>query len=808
MTSHALRGLWMDVGAAHRTLIAARGFTAIAVATLGTGIALCVTVLTVMNAYLVRSLPYPAADRLYRLDLAAPGQNPPDGLATLDWRALDNVLESQISWDLDVFYVLADGSTRSADGGSPELTPGAWVTPGYITGLGVQTAIGRVFDAADYETGRPLAAIISHRLWQTRFGGDPAIVGQTFRAFVSDRPDEAELLTIIGVLPVNHWHVNSYTDVLAPLRAPSYPYMVRLRDRVSAAAAADRIATFIRTSLPALPPEWRPILTQQQAFYVASLRPTLWTVSAAAALVLIIAGANVAVLLLVRGRRRGKEMAVRLALGASPVRLLRLLAVEGLVLGVAATVVGVLVSRGAMRAIAPLVERVLERRVPGGLDAFDLEWPPLLAVAAVALAVTLVFTVVPLLVNRRPQLAATLGAVSRGSTEAAASGRTRAVLIALEIAASLTLVTGAALMVQTATTMLRVDFGVQADDVGTASLSLRERSYPDAVSRVQFYDRLLSSLQGTGGAHSVALGNWWPLQGSRPRHVEASGPSPAVSQASLFSATDDYFATLGIAMRDGRSFAPEDRLGTEPVAVVSESLARQLWPSDRAVDQRMTIRLDADSPPVPHLVIGVVSDVRQMHTDTDLKDVYLAFAQRADRFAFMYLRSPRASSWRSDLRAAVAAIDREVAVGTPRWLSLGFDDERTRPEFVASLLAVFAGFASVLALVGMHGVIAYAVGQREREIAIRMAVGADPRAIVTLFLRQGSPVLLAGLSAGVAGAMALGGVLRSQLFGVAANDPTVLAGATGAFAACALAAMWWPAARAAALDPARVLNRE
>ena len=265
---------------------------------------------------------------------------------------------------------------------------------------------------------------------------------------------------------------------------------------------------------------------------------------------------------------------------------------------------------------------------------------------------------------------------------------------------------------------------------------------------MQFYERLLSSLQRVGGAGSVALGNWWPLQGSRPRRVEASGASPAVSQACVFSVTDDDFATLGIAMRDGRSFAPQDRLGSEPVAVVSESLARQLWPSDRAVGQRMTIPLDEDGSPVAHLVIGVVSDVRQMHADTDLKDVYLAFAQRADRFAFMYLRSPRTPSWRSDLRAAVAAIDREVAVGPPRWLSLGFDDERIRPEFVASLLAVFAAFASVLALVGTHGVIAYAVGQREREIAIRMAVGADQRAIITLFLRQGGVVLAAGLACG------------------------------------------------------------
>jgi predicted permease len=486
----------------------------------------------------------------------------------------------------------------------------------------------------------------------------------------------------------------------------------------------------------------------------------------------------------------------------------RLLAIEGLVLGVVSAAAGVLASRGALRAMAPLVERVLQRRVPGGLDAFVLGWPALMLVGAVALAVTLAFTLAPLLVNRRPQLVSTLGAMSRGSTEPAASGRTRAVLIAIEIAASLTLVTGAALMVQTAAKMLNVDFGVQADTVGTASLSLRERSYPDAATRLRFYERLLSSLRGAGAASRAALGDWWPLQGSRPRRIEASGSPPVVSQASVFAVTDDYFDTLGISRRDGRSFAPEDRQGSEPVAIVSESVARQLWPAERAVDQRLTIQSDEERPPVAHRVIGVVSDVRQMHTDTDLKDVYLPFSQRASRFAFMYLRAPRAENWQSQLRMAVAAIDREVAVGAPRWLSAGFDDERTRPEFVASLLAVFAGFASVLALVGMHGVIAYAVGQREREIAIRMAVGADPRAITTLFLRQGGLVLAAGLAAGLAGATALGNVLRSQLFGIAPDDPTVLAGATAAFVLCALAAMWWPAARAAALDPARVLNRE
>ena len=269
----------------------------------------------------------------------------------------------------------------------------------------------------------------------------------------------------------------------------------------------------------------------------------------------------------------------------------------------------------------------------------------------------------------------------------------------------------------------------------------------------------------------------------------------------------DYFATVGISLRDGRTFTGQDRLGTQPVAIVSESLARRMW-EGRAVGQLLTIHPDGEGQPQTVLVVGVVADVRQSHSDTDLHDAYLPLAQGASRFAFLYARAPRSPTWEAELRSAVARVNAEVALGTPRALLLGIEQERTRPQFLAYLLTTFAAFACLLALVGMHGVIAYAVRQRQREIAVRMAIGADARAVTMMFLRGGSLVLAGGLTVGVAGALTLGRVLQSQLYGVEPAEPRVLVMAVLVFAAVALAAMLWPAWRASATDPMAVLKAE
>jgi putative ABC transport system permease protein len=465
----------------------------------------------------------------------------------------------------------------------------------------------------------------------------------------------------------------------------------------------------------------------------------------------------------------------------------------------------------------------------------------------------------------------------RGATEGPASRRMRNVLITFEVAASLALLSGSVLMVSSAVRMLGVDFGMQTGRVLIAGVGLRARAYPDPVRRSAFFSQVPARLAGVDGVESVALSDWWPLQPPPRRRIEIEGVTSrtndgasdsasdsardtardavtgsaiggargrAQAQAGVMAVSADYFATLGIPRRAGRVFTDRDALTSEPVAIVSETMARQLWPRSPAVGQRLLIMpnepdRDANAPapaPVWHAVVGVVSDVRQTHADLDRADVYIPLLQRADRFAFVHIRlahtsallravpaasgapgsrdtnaSPASRDARDSeqrLREALATLDPEVSMGTPRLLDDVVDQERTRPRFLASLLVAFAGFAGLLALVGIYGAIAYAVRQREREIAVRMAIGANRQAVTRLFVRQGALVLCGGLTLGAAAAIASGRLLESQLYGVRPGDPWLLVLTTTGFAICGLLAVWIPARRAAAMEPAAALKQE
>jgi putative ABC transport system permease protein len=478
-----LNALVSDLRHAVRTLARDRGFTAVAVGTLGVGLALCAVVTVLVNAYLVRGLPYPASHRLFDVRYATPGMPSPRDLEKLDWRALDDVVEVQIAWDLDNF------SLRGAP--YPELAQGTWVTPGYVEGFRVQPALGRPFAAADFETGRPNVAIISHALWQRRFNGDPAILGRTFDAYVSDRPGEAETFTIIGVLPAGHWHLNPFTEVLAPLRAPTFPYVVRLTPGVAVESVSERITSMIRRNDPSLPEAWHVELRSTQASYVQQLKPLLLAVATATALVLLIAYANVGVLLTVRAAARRREIALRQAIGASAVQITRAIIAEPIVLGMVATVAGLGLAWITIAAIAPSLDHYLGRGVPGGSAGLTLDAPTLAATAAAGALAVFICAVIPLVVARRTPVSLVLTAGQTWSTETRAQRRARGGLAAVEIAACLTLLVGAVLTIQSAVSILRVDMGLDADNVLVGRFALRQRAYPDAASRAAFYERAL-----------------------------------------------------------------------------------------------------------------------------------------------------------------------------------------------------------------------------------------------------------------------------------------------------------------------------
>lgn len=795
--------LVIDLRHAVRSLLHVRGFTASVILTLGLGLTLCTTAMVVVNAYLFSNLPYPSADRLYNVRYAAPGQDQPRRMETLDWGSLGDVIEHPVAWDLDAFYLLG--------GENAEMVPGAWVTPGFVDALGIRPVMGRGFDASAFLAGSSNVALISHRLWQTRFGGDPAAIGRTFAAYVSDRPKEAEAFTVIGVLPHDLWHFNPYTDILAPLRAPTYPYMVRLRHGVTPERAAARITSLVAAGALNVPQNWSAEVVSAHGQFVASVRPLLRTVTTAAALVLLVACSNVATLFLIRATRRRKEIAVRSALGAGRGAIARMLLAEALVIGVTASVLAWFTTVLTLDAIAPLVQQQLGRNAPRGLSALEVR--VVLGALVAGIFTTMICAAAPLVTLWRPQLVGALQREGRSTTDSAGAQRLRTALIALEIAVSVALVTGSALMIRSVAMMLRTDLGFVPERILNVSVTLRQNKYPDAPSRLALFERMASRLSAVPGVESVAMTTAWPLQ--QGRFIPLTIPDAAAEGATrgaVQAVNDEYFSTLRIPLLAGRHFTASDRLGAEPVAIVSDTLARRLWPSRNAVGSRIVIPEDRDGGepvPVPRLVVAVVRDVKQFPADADLADAYVPLLQPPGRFVFALVRTAGTpEEWLPQIRAAYRDIDPEIAVQRSRSLATTMNEMTARPRFLTWLLTSFALITAVLALIGAYGVIAYAVRQREREIAVRLAIGADPSRITRLFLRQGSWILALGMSVGIAVVLAGGRLLESQLFGVTARDPLTLTAAAVAFACAGLAAIWWPARRAATTDPALALRAE
>ena len=793
-----------DVRLAVRSMLKSRGFAATAVLTLGLGMALCTTAMVVMKAYLLQGLPYPAAERLHAVRYGARGQGEPRQMERLDWASLNDVIEHPVAWDLDVFYLLG--------GETAESIPGAWVTPGFVQGLGIQPALGRTFDNDSFTQGGPNVALISHRLWNSRFGGDPAIIGRAFTAYVSDRPQEAESFTIIGVMPASFWHVNPYTDIFAPLRAPTYPYLVRLRAGVTPRDAAARITALVTSGARDVPQNWTAQLVPSHEGYVQGVRPLLKAVTGAAALVLLVACANVAGLLLIRAARRQKEIAVRTALGATRGAIARMLFAEAVALAVPSTVLALFLTRLTVGWLARPIQQQLGRPAPGGTVAFAMDATIIGITAAIAIVTVLICALAPLLTSRRSGMQSALQGSGRAATEGRRSQRMRAGLIALEIAVSMVLLTGTTLMLRSVVALLHTDLGFNAEHVVNASITLRQNRYPDASSRVALFDRVLSRLSAVPSVESAALTNAWPVQQPRLQPVEAV-ESSARSRAGIQNVSDDYFATLDIPLVGGRAFTTSDRLGNESVAVVSQTLARRLWPEGNAVGRRILVPQEEErgpARPVARVIIGVVRDVRQGPADDDPADVYVPIRQAPGRFAFVLTRTT----------ADPVSIALPVPIGIPRHRS-GNRGSNAEVRFRPRLTSLPRGrdssrrcwrrsrsIAALLTLVGVYGLIAYAVRQREREIAVRLALGADPARLTRLFVRQGGFILIVGVALGVFGALAAGRLIESQLFGVTSRDPVALAGTAAVFAVTGLFAIWWPSRRATAADPALALRAE
>jgi putative ABC transport system permease protein len=385
--------------------------------------------------------------------------------------------------------------------------------------------------------------------------------------------------------------------------------------------------------------------------------------------------------------------------------------------------------------------------------------------------------------------------------------------VAVEIAVSLTLLVGSSLMLRTVVALLHTDFGFTADRVLVAGITLRQNRYPESASRLAAFERIESSVAALPGVEGAGLTTAWPVQQPNLQTVETAGASSSLTaRTGVHRVNAVYFPALGIPLVTGRMFAPSDRMGSEAVVLVSESLAARLWPTGDAVGKRMAVpQEDERGEPgrIQRTVVGIVADVRQGPADEELADAYVPIAQVPGRFAFVLTRTAGdPAALVSPFRAAFRAIDPEISVANARPLQEIVDELVARPRFLASLLTAFAAIAAALTLVGVYGIVAYAVRQRQREIAVRMALGASPGRVTRLFIRQSGVMLAAGVVLGVLAATLASRTIESQLYGVRPGDPVTLAAAVAAFSVAGLFAIWWPSRRAAAMDPAEALRSE
>jgi predicted permease len=723
----------------------------------------------------------------------------------IDWKSLEDVVEDSIAASGATFYLRDDGSltrTRSLQ-----------VSAGFLRGLGVQSMIGRTFAEDEFAAESENVAMIGHALWRDRFGSDPQVIGRQLR--VAREDEQSESLRIVGVLPAGFWFgrdSSASLDIVTPLRTRMRPYMVRLREGVPVSLAEKRITDAAKSVGSDFRPDWTGVHLQSvHDRYVENIRPVLVGISIAVGTVLVLVCANVAVLMLLRAMRRQKEVVVRVALGAKPNHILRLLAAEAALICGAALAAGLALTAMTLRLLTPLVEAQLGKPPPAAPSAIHLDSTVLLSLGGVSLLIALSLAFIPALVPWQRRLVDVLRSQGTTATDSPFMRRVRNSLIACEVAGSLVLLVGCGLMIRSAVNLTNADLGFNPEKVLRVGVRLPVRLGTNAPALYSFFTAFTERLPQNTNSSMALMTAFPPYYPANTYRFEVAGTQHDQSTVGMLKVGAGYFHVYDVPLRLGREFTADDRWETEPVAVVSETLARQLWPDGSAIGQQIrTVEADADLPGSPfgawRRIVGVVGDIRQGYEDSDLRDLYLPFLQSPSRFASVHVRTAQSPSfWEQSVRAAATALEPYVMIGAASTI-VSEDRLRAGTRFLTSILTGFAVFAAFLAVLGIYGVTSYAVEQREREIAVRVVVGASRSAVIRLFLKEGARLLAIGLGLGLFGAMGAVKILESQVYGVQPFDIPTRVAACVLLTIAGLVAVWWPARRAALRDPMTVLK--
>jgi putative ABC transport system permease protein len=796
-----------DLRYAIRQLIRAPGFTAVAVLTLGLGIGANTAIFSVVNTVLLRPLPYPQPSRLVSVTERRPNGAP--GSVSyqnfLDWRK-DGALASMALFRTQSFNV--GGADR------PERLAGALVSAEYFRVLGLSPAAGRYFLEGEDTPGRDRLAIISHGLWQRRFGGDPAVVGRSLMV-------DGHELTVVGVAPAGFgypedaelWTPVSLDDpaLLQERGLHAYRVIGRLHPDQALEHASTRFqaaAARLAAAYPASNEGWGVEVMPLHESLVHNLRPTLFVLMGAVGFVLLIASANVAGMMLARGAARRRELSIRAALGAGRWQLVRQLLTEAAALTLLGAALGVGLATWGLDALLSIAPQGLRPTQPAVIDRTVLAFT--LGVAALT---SLVFGLLPAL-----QAAGRTGEASLHQSGRSTGGldrqRTRRLLVAGEIALALTLLVGAGLMVQSFRRLLAVDPGFRTANVLSARLAL-PRGVRDTSQVIGFYRDLVERARALPGVSAAAAVSYLPLSREGARFlfsVEGQPfPEPQRRPSSSFNVvTPGYFGTVDIPLLQGRDFTAQDRLSTPAVVIVNQTLARHFWPGESAVGKRLTLDDEPDEPSDWMTVVGVVGDSRHVSlTDEIMPQIYAPEAQVVLEEMALLVRTPLGpASIAPAIRSLAASLDPEVPVADLRRLTQIRDASISTDRFRTLLLSAFGLLALGLAAIGVFGVISYGVVQRTREIGIRVALGARSAEVLRLVVGEGAVTVAAGIATGLIAGAALSRVLVTLLYQVNPWDPGTFVVIAVVIAGVALSACILPARRALRVDPATTLRTE
>ena len=792
-----------DIRYAVRGLIRRPGFTIVAVLTLALGIGANAAIFSAVRGILLRPLPFRAPDRLVAFNAEQFISNAEMLFLRDNARTLDGVAAISPGW----------GMALTGVGEATQLTT-ARVSTNLVDVLGVRPMIGRTFQENESVPGRETVAILGHSLWAERFGSDPSVIG---RNVVLDGTP----YNVVGVLPPGFEVLGRPADLWTPLvidptawfHKGSVSWFVgRLRDGTTIEQARAELATLfprMREAFEYAPDYYRNVsLVPLRDRTVGSVRTALLVLLAAVGFIVLIAGANVGNLLLMRAAGRRREIAVRTALGASRARVVGQMLVESVVLALGGAVTGVVLGAVGVRVLRGSLPADTPRLASITLDATVLG-----VCATLAILIGIGFGLAPAFLASRGDAQDELRG-ARGVAGRAGGERARGTLVVAEVALTLVLVIGAGLMMRTLWSLWHVDAGFRPGGVLTLRVQPSGERYNTNEARVEYVKTLLERLgslpgvQSTGMIHHLPLAGYaWYANIDLEGHVRAPGEAPLRSGWRVIEG--DYFKTMGIPLLRGRVFSASDTRAGTPVVIVNEGFARAAWPGEDPIGKRFTAG-NATRGSSAVTVVGVVGDVRHVSLDARPEpELYRPHAQSpmgAVSFALRTTADPMTLGGLA--RETIRAADANVPISDVRSMEQVMSESVARPRLIMSLLLVFAGVGVVLGAVGVYGVIAYAVGERHREIGVRIALGAEPGRVAGWVLAQGVRYAALGVALGLVGSFAVTRLMRSLVFGVSTTDPATFVGLSLFLLCVAALASYLPARQAARTDPMVALRAD